>query len=91
MVRHIARGIALNGPVHSWWMYVYERMNSWMCRRVTNGCHPEANVMETYRVSCTRYFSFMCMTVSQKNRLFGKTTIVISSFLFYSLIRFAVT
>lgn len=32
-------------------MYVYERMNSWICRRVTNRCHPEANVMETYRVS----------------------------------------
>ena len=51
MVRHIARGIASHGPVHSWWIYVYERMNSWICRRVTNRCHPEANVMETYRVS----------------------------------------
>ena len=51
MVRHIARGIASYGPAHSWWMYVYERMNSWICRRVTNRRHPEANVMETYRVS----------------------------------------
>ncbi|CAH3163534.1 unnamed protein product, partial [Porites lobata] len=25
-------------------------MNSWICRRVTNRRHPEANVMETYRV-----------------------------------------
>ena len=51
MVCHIARGIASHGPVDSWWMYVYERMNSWICGRVTNRRHPEANVMETYRVS----------------------------------------
>ena len=51
MVHHISKGIATHGPVHSWWMFVYERMNSWICRRVTNRCHPEANVMETYRVS----------------------------------------
>ncbi|XP_044180783.1 uncharacterized protein LOC114963164 isoform X3 [Acropora millepora] len=50
MLHHIARGISCHGPVHSWWMYVYERMNSWICRRVTNRCHPEANVMETYRI-----------------------------------------
>ncbi|CAH3163531.1 unnamed protein product, partial [Porites lobata] len=25
-------------------------MNSWICRRVTNRRHPEANVMETYRI-----------------------------------------
>lgn len=67
MVRHIARGIASHGPVHSWWMYVYERMNSWICRRVTNRRHPEANVMETYRVSgdklscCAYMYLYTCM------------------------------
>ncbi|XP_068736917.1 uncharacterized protein [Montipora capricornis] len=50
MLHHVARGISCHGPVHSWSMYVYERMNSWICRRVTNRCHPEANVMETYRI-----------------------------------------
>lgn len=51
MVGPYCLGIASHGPVDSWWMYVYERMNSWICRRVTNRRHPEANVMETYRVS----------------------------------------
>ena len=51
IILHVLPGIILHGPVHSWSMYVYERMNSWICQRVTNQCHPEATVMETYRVS----------------------------------------
>lgn len=51
ILRHVPSGIEEFGPaVHSWWMYVYERLNSWICRRVLNRHHPEATVMETYRV-----------------------------------------
>lgn len=58
IIRHVLPGIILHGPVHSWSMYVYERMNSWICRRVTNRCHPEATVMETYRVSTNKLYHF---------------------------------
>ena len=40
------------GPVHSTWMYAYERFNSWMGRRAMNRCFPEATIMATYRVCC---------------------------------------
>lgn len=58
IIRHVLPGIILHGPVHSWSMYVYERMNSWICRRVRNRCHPEATVMETYRVSTNKLYHF---------------------------------
>lgn len=51
MLYYIVRGISCYGFVYSWWMYVYERMNSWICRRVINRCYFEVNVMEIYRVS----------------------------------------
>ncbi|KAK3735529.1 hypothetical protein QZH41_010032 [Actinostola sp. cb2023] len=51
ILHHVVAGIKVHGPVHSWWMYVYERFNSWICQRVKNRRHPEVNVMETYRVN----------------------------------------
>ena len=62
LLHHIADGIKEQGPVHSWSMYVYERFNSWICQRAMNRLHPEATVMETYRVSYYHYrlfFNFM--------------------------------
>ena len=50
MVHHVVDGIKLHGPVHSMWMYVYERFNSWVCKRVTNRSQPETTVMQTYKV-----------------------------------------
>ncbi len=36
------------------------KFNSWICRRVLNRQHPEATVLETYRVyCCLLYFYFM--------------------------------
>ena len=51
ILRHSVKGIQLYGPVHSCWMYCYERFNSWVCQRVKNRRFPEATVMETYKVS----------------------------------------
>jgi len=62
-VHHIVKVIKQHGPVHSWWMYVYERFNSWICQRVKNRRHPEVNVMETYRVNIYT----LCLLVIAKN------------------------
>lgn len=58
MLHHVVKGIQQQGPVHSWSMYVYERFNSWISQRVMNRLHPEATVMETYRVSCNTFSLF---------------------------------
>ncbi|XP_068671493.1 uncharacterized protein [Montipora foliosa] len=50
ILRHSVKGIQLYGPVHSCWMYCYERFNSWVCQRVKNRRFPEATVMETYKL-----------------------------------------
>ena len=42
--------------VNGFWMYPYERFNSWITRRVTNRRYPEATVMETYRLSEWAHF-----------------------------------
>ena len=52
LLHHIPDGIQRFGPVHSTWMYAYERFNSWMGRRAMNRCLPEATIMATYRVCC---------------------------------------
>ena len=52
LLHHIPDGMERFGPVHSTWMYAYERFNSWMARRAMNRCLPEATIMATYRVSC---------------------------------------
>ena len=50
LIRHIAEGIQRFAPVYGTWMYPFERFNSWICQRVKNRAHPEATVIETYRV-----------------------------------------
>lgn len=50
LIRHIAEGIQRFGPVYGTWMYPFERFSSWICQRVKNRTHPEATVIETYRV-----------------------------------------
>ena len=50
ILHHVADGLKRYGPVHSMWMYPYERFNSWTCRRATNRRGPEATIIETYRV-----------------------------------------
>jgi hypothetical protein len=39
------------GPVYSFWMYPYERFNSWISRRVLNRRYPESTVVQTYLLS----------------------------------------
>lgn len=51
LVHHIWEGVALKGPARSFWMFPFERLMSWVARRVTNRRFPEATVMATYGVS----------------------------------------
>lgn len=38
------------GPPHGYWMYLFERFNSWVIKCVHNKQYPEATVVETYRL-----------------------------------------
>lgn len=51
LLHHLPMYIKRFGPVYSFWMYHYERFNSWISRRVLNKRYPESTVVETYRLS----------------------------------------
>ncbi|XP_060080696.1 uncharacterized protein LOC132560058 [Ylistrum balloti] len=48
LLHHITEGIRKFGPVYGTWMYVFERFNSWLCKRALHMQHQEATVVETY-------------------------------------------
>lgn len=50
LLHHLPESIKLYGPVYSFWMYVFERFNSWLCKRCLNMRYPEATVIETYMI-----------------------------------------
>lgn len=50
LLHHLPMYIKRFGPVYSFWMYHYERFNSWLTRRVLNRRYPEATVVATYRL-----------------------------------------
>ena len=50
LLHHLPMYIEQFGPVYSFWMYPFERFNSWMIRRTLNRRYPEATVLETYRL-----------------------------------------
>ena len=50
ILRHIPNKIRENGPLYSSWMYPYERVNSWLTRRVMKRSQVEECIMETYQV-----------------------------------------
>ncbi|XP_035688707.1 uncharacterized protein LOC118424238 [Branchiostoma floridae] len=47
---HITPYISEYGPTKTYWMYLYERMNSFLSKRVKNRQHPESTAVESYRV-----------------------------------------
>lgn len=51
LLHHLPMFIKRFGPVYGFWMYPYERFNSWITRRVLNRRYPESTVVETYRLS----------------------------------------
>lgn len=56
LLHHLPRFIKMYGPVYSFWMYRYERFNSWIKRRALNRRYPEATVIQTYLLSEWAYF-----------------------------------
>ena len=50
LLHHLPFYIRRFGPLYSFWMYPFERFNSWIIRRVHNRRYPEATVTETYRL-----------------------------------------
>ena len=50
LLHHLPIFLRHFGPVYGFWMYPYERFNSWISRRVTSRRYPEATVVETYRL-----------------------------------------
>ena len=56
LLHHLPMFVRRFGPVYGFWMYPFERFNSWIARRVTNRRYPEATVVETYRLSEWAHF-----------------------------------
>ncbi|XP_066929289.1 uncharacterized protein [Clytia hemisphaerica] len=50
LLLHIAEGL-IDGPIHTKWMFYFERFNSYIKRRVMSRSNPEACVMKTYRIN----------------------------------------
>ena len=50
LLHHLPTYLRRFGPVYSFWMYPFERYNSWIIRRVLNRRYPEATAVETYRL-----------------------------------------
>lgn len=48
LLHHIVPGIRKYGPIYATWMFVFERFNSWICRRALNMRFPEVSAIETY-------------------------------------------
>ena len=50
LLHHLPMFIHRFGPAYTFWMYPFERFNSWIGRRIHNRRFPEATVVETYRL-----------------------------------------
>ena len=60
LLHHLPLYLERFGPVYSFWMFPFERFNSWISRRVLNRRYPESNIVETYRLS--EWAQFMHVT-----------------------------
>ena len=50
LLHHLPKFLKQFGPVYSFWMFPFERFNSWISQRVTNRRYPESTVIATYRL-----------------------------------------
>ena len=65
LLHHLPIFLRRFGPVYSFWMYAFERFNSWIGRRILNRRYPEATVIETYRLSEWANFMELCGHLSE--------------------------
>ena len=69
LLHHLPFYIRRFGPIYSFWMYPYERFNSWLIRRIKNRRYPEATVIETYRLYEWAQYLHMAEQLPQKSLL----------------------
>ena len=50
LLHHLPMFLKKFGPVYGFWMFPFERFNSWISQRVTNRRYPESTVIATYRL-----------------------------------------
>ena len=50
LLHHLPMYIRRFEPVHGYWMYPMERLNSWISQRVLNRRFPESTIMASYRL-----------------------------------------
>lgn len=56
LVHHLPLFIRRFGPLYSFWMFPFERLNSWLHRRILNRQYPESCIIETYCLSEWAHF-----------------------------------
>ena len=66
VLHHIPDGIRKYGPIYGTWMYVFERFNSWICKRCLNMRYPEATASETFIIYDWCQFMFMSGRIPAK-------------------------
>ena len=69
LLHHLPMFIRRFGPAYGFWMYPFERFNSWIGRRVQNRRYPEATVIETYRLFEVTHFISMTKQLPQGSTL----------------------
>ena len=50
LLHHLPTYMKLYGSVYNFWMFPFERFNSWISKRTLNRRYPESTVIETYRL-----------------------------------------
>ena len=50
LLHHLPNFLSRFGPANGFWMYPFERFNSWISRRLHNRRYPESTVIETYHL-----------------------------------------
>ena len=50
LLHHLPFYLRRFGPIYGYWMFPFERFNSWIIRRVHNRRYPESTVVQTYRL-----------------------------------------
>ena len=69
LLHHLPMFIRRFGPACGFWMYPFERFNSWIGQRVHNRRFPEATVIESYRLFEVTHFVRMTKQLPQGSTL----------------------
>ena len=62
ILHHLPMFLQRFGPVYGFWMYGFERFNSWISRRSLNRRFPEATIVETYHLY--EFTQYVCLSTN---------------------------